>query len=333
MADSSRYGGSATTFASGYPDHSGTAQCFDYAGIIENIHCEQIFTKLPLAKASQRLLPDPKSCAAPRRFLTVGRPNVYGYSINGALNADVATACEVEYKLGGFHYTRIKRNKLDNLVSCTKADIDKAVMREGELALAEDVDARMSCALPALASACTQGANAGMSGIDLGTLANPVQLSRKIDDGTKTYVWDYLLAGQQVIDEMGLGAGEIAAVGPTALKYLLTNSAHATNAELTGGTSSYTDSKFCSGISARCGLEFYAGNCISAVGKTSSVPAKPIYRIMWIKKKHFDMAMGMVLNETGVRNGAGMDLFDTTMIRDGWVVMYKEVIVVGYFII
>jgi len=333
MADSSRYGGSPTTFASGYPDHSATAQCFDYAGIIENIHCEQIFTKLPLAKASQRLLPDPKSCAAPRRFLTVGRPNVYGYAINGSLNADVATACEVEYKLGGFHYTRMKRNKLDNLVSCTIDEVNKAVMREGELALAEDVDARMSCNLPALASACTQGNNAGMSGIALGTLANPVELSRKIDDGTKTYAWDYLMAGQQVIDEMGLGASDIAVVAPVAFKYLLANSQHGTNVELSGGTSSYTDSKFCGSISARCGMDVYAGNCITQVGKTSATPSKPIYRILWIKKKYFDTAMGMVLNETGVRNGAGMDLFDTTMIRDGWAVTHKEAIAVGHFTI
>lgn len=333
MADSSRYGGPATTFASGYPDHSGTAQCFDYAGIIENIHCEQIFTKLPLAQASQRLLPDPKSCAAPRRFLTVGRPNVYGYEVNGKLNADVPTACEVEYKLGGFHYTRTKRNKMDSFVSCNISDVQKEVMKEGERALAEDVDARVACGLPALASACTTGNNAGQSGIQLGTETNPVKLSTVQGVAGTTYVWDYLMAGQQAIDEAGLGADGIAVVGSLGLKYKLRNATLMTSAEQNGKGSSYLDDKFCGDITARCGMMFYSGNCMAPVGKTSDVPPKPIWRIMWIKKKHFDMAMGMVLNEVGVRNGAGMDLYDTTMIRDGWAVTHKEAIAVGYYTI
>lgn len=326
------YGGSTTSTASGYPDQT----CNKYpemAGIIENIYCEQVFTKLPLAQASQRLLPDPKSCNRPREFLSFGRPNVRGYDINGILEADVATYCKREYKLGGFHYARTKANMLDGLIDCNDPLIKKEINAEMEKALAEDADARMGCGVPALASACTQGNAAGQSGIALGTLAAPIGLTGLQTGGPAgaVYAFTYLLLGPQLFDEMLLGADGVAAIVPVFLKHQLLNSTLLTNAQLNGGTSSYLDSKYCQAISLRCGFDVYSGNCQAAVGTFNpGSGARPVYRVTWIKRKYFDSAMGIVMSERNVRHGAGMDSYSTTMIRDGWAVTHKEAVAVGY---
>lgn len=332
MSGSQFYGGGTNQVASGYPDQ--TCNTYpEYAGIIENIYCDQIYTKIPLANAEQRLLPDPASCGRPREFLSYGRPNVRGYAINGKLEADVATYCKRQYKLGGFHYARTKSNKLDDKVDCDASMHKNAINSEFEAALAEDADARMACGVPALASQCTQGNQAGESGLQLGTPTSPVGLTSLETGGpaASMYALTYLLQGPQVFDEMLLGASDVAAIVPTFMKYLILNSTLLVNADKNGKSSSITDSKYCESISLRCGFQVYAGSCQAAVDTIDIAgQARPVYRVVWIKRKYFDAATGIVLSERDVRNGAGFDLFSTTMIRDGWAVTHKEAIAVGY---
>lgn len=326
------YGGSNTGTASGYPDQT----CNKYpemAGVIENIYCRQIYTQIPLAQATQRLLPDPKSCNRPREFLSFGRPNVRGYDINGILEADVATWCKREYKLGGFHYARTKANLLDNLVDCNDPLIKAQINKEMEMALSEDADARMACGIPALASACTQGNNAGQSGLQLGTPTAPIAITSLQTGGPagSTYVFTYLLQGPQLFDELLLDSNDVAVIIPTFMKHQLLNSTTLNNYNSNGMGSSFLESKYCESISLRCGFNVYAGNCQAAVGTFNpGSGARPVYRVTWIKRKYFDSAMGIVLNERNVRHGAGMDSYSTTMIRDGWAVTHKEAVAVGY---
>lgn len=313
--------------ASGYADQTGLGVCNDYRGVRENIYCETVFAKMPSGKMADRLLPDIASMNKPRTFLVTSTPTVFPLEVNGQLRSSVSTACELTYSLNGASYTRIKHDMMDKYENTAASLINAQNDKNGERALAADFDMRIACSLPAMACAGNMGANAGLSGLNLGTLSNPVALSSKEGVAGTTYVLDYLTYGSQVMQERGM-LGGVAVSGPTSLKFLVNRSQHATNAQMNGGNSAYFDNAYCDGIQMACGLLGFTSNCQAPVGKDAN--GKSIYRIIWIARNYFDVAFGVLMKEKNVRDGASLSLFDMTVVRDGFAVSHSEAIAVGY---
>lgn len=330
MADEMYGSGAPLQIASGYVDRSNLVPCYDNMGFLENIDCQTIFGSRITGGTKERLLPDIKSCNRPRVWHTMGTPTVKDLVINGQFESQTPTTCKIEYKLGGFNYIRIKRDMLDDYINCQKGMIDKKTQERVVEAFAQDLDARISCSLPFQACASNIGSAAGVSGINLGTMNNPVSLTRKLSDTGKVYILDYLQYGQQVIDESGIGGEGIAVYGPMALKYYGKQAEGLRNHPSDPMQSSYFSDKFCGDLSLACGLDVYSSNCQAPVGATSTTPSKAIYRIVWFKKDRFDMAHGMIMSDMGQRDPHTTALYDTWIVRSGWAVSHREAVAVGY---
>jgi hypothetical protein len=212
--------------------------------------------------------------------------------------------------------------------------LQAAFEKEREITLSEYIDGQMHCFIGAQASACTQGNNAATGGIDFGTLAAPVGLTRHAPTSANPlpanvqYVLDYMDNGREGFTYANNGDRDIAAVVPSWVHFMAARSSHATDSQLSGEKSSYFSNMMCDNISAKCGLDVYHTNCVRPVGKFNG---KPVYEVQWIVKEDFDMAEGKIKEWKGISGlPINMGLYSGTVMRFGGAVARNVSVAKGY---
>jgi len=327
--------GTSTT-AGGYPDYSAYCTPTDTKQFLETFWCSSLFENVGVGGQLTGL----KELGQTVRFHTFGRPNVYEYRKNGAMEFDTASSCPVDYKLDRIMYSAFKFDETD-VNTCQLPMLRKEWQNRVPMVHSEVFDSRLLCQLPAFAASCTQGTNAGAGNdINLGSLSQPVPISKRhgihVPAGAVS-VWEYMTRGVQAIQSFRIPSRDgFVAFVPEAVKYAMLNSDLANSADLNGSGVSFLGTGplngFCgNAISMRCGAEVRASNCIQKVGDiTISGTPRPIWRIIWVWRSGLSTKNDVYLTKNDLPAGTPMGRLDVRMTITGAAVSHREGVAVGY---
>jgi hypothetical protein len=325
------------TTAGNYPDYTQYCTPIDRKQFEEVFWCNSLFEGV----GSGGMLNGLTELGQTARFWTRGRPNIYSYVKNGAMEFDNLSACPVDYKLDTIRYSAMKYDVTDE-GNCMMPMMRKAWQEDVPKVHSEKFDQTLLCTLPSEAAACTQGNAAGAThDLKLGTISAPTLITARsgvLAPAGAVSVFEYMTRGIQAMSSYRIPTNNnVISFIPDALRFMMMNSDLMNNAQLNGQGVAWLGTMMngaCDGLSLRCGHEVRASQCIQQVGTFDVAGVtKPVYRVLWLWKPGFSAINKSYRMLNGEYAGTPMGRLDVRMTISGAAVQRREGIAVGYVVI